>query len=295
MEIDRLADDGRGIARPKGKATFIAGALPGETVKVKYTGCRKDFDQAELISIDKASLIRRDPVCSYYGQCGGCQLQHIEYGAQLEHKSVHLRHLLDGLNQVRAIDWYPAIQAGEVAYRHRVRLAIKAGKKGCAIGFRKEQSQQVVDIARCEVIFPGLNQCLTLLRQRLPQLKNRSSMLECMIGEAEGGKRFSVAIVSRHHLCESDIELLAKLAEAQAWHIQLLLEGGLEGNSSPYWQNGDAAMAYQLPAEDLWIRYGVLDFTQVNPAVNRQMVEQAVQWLDVKPKDHVADFFFRGW
>lgn len=288
MEVERLSDDGRGIARPKGKTTFIAGALPGETVKVRYIQCRKDFDQAELVSVEKASSTRRRPICPYYGQCGGCHLQHVEYAAQLEHKSSQLKHLLDGLNQEKAIDWFPAIQADEVAYRHRVRLAIKAGKKGFSFGFRKGQSKQIIDITRCEVVFPGINQCLALLRELLPELQNRSSLSECIIGEAEQGKRYSVGLVSSHRLCEADIGSLAKLAEAQGWCMQLLLDGRLD---SPYWQSGDVHMAYKLPKEGLLVHYDALDFTQVNPAVNRQMVEQAIQWLDLHHEDHVADFF----
>lgn len=288
MEVERLSDDGKGIARPKGKTTFIAGALPGETVKVRYVQCRKDFDQAELVSVEKASSTRRRPICPHYGECGGCHLQHVEYAVQLEHKSSQLKHLLNGLSQEKAIDWFPDIQADEVAYRHRIRLAIKAGKKGFSFGFRKGQSKQIVDITRCDVVFPGINQCLALLRGLLPKLKNRSSLLECIIGEAEQGKRFSVSLVSCHPLCEVDISCLVKLAKAQGWCMQLLLEGRLD---SPYWQSSDAHMAYKLPKEGLSIYYDALDFTQVNPAVNRQMVERAIQWLDLHHKDHVADFF----
>jgi len=288
MEIERLSNDGRGIARPNGKATFISGALPGERVKVRYTQCRKDFDQAELISIEKASLIRQNPACSYYDQCGGCHLQHIEYSAQLEHKSEQLRHLFDSLSQENSIDWFPAIHFKETAYRHRVRFAISAGKRGCSLGFRKGHSKQVVDVARCEIVLPGINQCLMLLRTALAELKNRSSMLECMIGEAERGDRISISLVSSHQLCQEDIERLAKLVCSHDWHLQLLLEGNL---ANPYWQNRSACMAYALPAENLLIRYSSLDFTQVNSAVNQQMVEQAVQWLGLSKHDSVADFF----
>lgn len=288
MEVERLSGDGRGVARPKGKTTFIAGALPGETVQVRYTQCRKDFDQAELVSINKASSTRRTPICRYYSQCGGCHLQHVEYAAQLEHKSTQLKHLLNGLGQEKIIDWSPAIQAGEAAYRHRVRLAIKAGKKGFSFGFKKRQSKQVVDITHCEVVFPGINQCLVLLRELLPELKNRSSLSECIIGEAEQGKRYSVSLVSSRCLCEADIRCLEKLVNDQDWCMQLLLEGEL---NSPYWQSDDVYMAYELPKESLLVHYDALDFTQVNPAVNRQMVEQAVQWLGLHQKDYVADLF----
>ena len=77
-EIDGMAYDGRGIARVDGKATFVHGALPGETVSFRYLKRRRNHDEGQVVSILEASADRVEPRCAHYGICGGCGLQHLE-------------------------------------------------------------------------------------------------------------------------------------------------------------------------------------------------------------------------
>jgi 23S rRNA (uracil1939-C5)-methyltransferase len=288
MQIDSLADDGRGIARPKGKTTFVSGALPGEQVKAQYSSSRKDFDEAQLVSVIEPSRLRENPACQYFERCGGCSLQHLNYSAQLDHKESQLKRLLGGLPQQQAIDWQPALHAEPYAYRHRVRFSIHANKRGCVIGFRPDQSHQVIDVQQCVIAFSGINQCLGKIRPVILQLSGRSQLRECVISEAEQGVRFSLQLVSKRELSKSDIDPLEQLATEEHWQLQLCLESDL---NKPYWQTQQADSFYQLPDFDCDIRYQPTDFTQVNPSINRRMIAQALDWLQLTEQDQVADFF----
>ena len=74
--IESVTHDGRGIAALEGKKVFVAGALPGETVRFQRRKRRRNFDEAELLEVIEASSARIEPRCAVYGTCGGCSLQH---------------------------------------------------------------------------------------------------------------------------------------------------------------------------------------------------------------------------
>ena len=73
--IETLSHDGRGIARDNGKAQFVDGALPGETVMAKFTSTRSKFDELRAVEVLEADDARMTPPCDFADLCGGCSLQ----------------------------------------------------------------------------------------------------------------------------------------------------------------------------------------------------------------------------
>jgi 23S rRNA (uracil1939-C5)-methyltransferase len=285
LQVVALSHDGRGIAKPKGKTTFIAAALPGEQVRVAYTASRKQYDEARLISIDQKSADRVDPPCRFAGQCGGCQLQHLTYQQQLAHKQQQLQHLMSGLGEV---DWLPALAAAPLAYRHRARFAIQAKGDTCLMGFRADNSHKVVDLPRCEIVSDLINTGWSQLRQLILSLKGRSQLTDCVITENTVDGRLAVLLIGRQRLSGTDLALLEDFAQQHACQLSLADQAA---TYQPWWQSGQQALfSYQLD-NGLKLEYGVSDFTQVNQSVNEAMVQRAVEWLALEPGDRVADFF----
>ncbi|WP_282937688.1 23S rRNA (uracil(1939)-C(5))-methyltransferase RlmD [Paenibacillus sp. RC67] len=85
-DIVGIGHEGEGVGRVNGFTLFIKGALPGERVLVKVMKLKKQYGYAKLLRILKASPDRIDAPCPIYSQCGGCQLQHLSYEAQLRFK-----------------------------------------------------------------------------------------------------------------------------------------------------------------------------------------------------------------
>ena len=102
LDILDLSHDGRGVARwpeghaQAGKAVFVAGALPGETVSVQQTARSKHFDEAKTLEVLSASPDRVTPRCPHFGVCAGCVLQHLSEDRQIEAKQ---RVLLENLQR----------------------------------------------------------------------------------------------------------------------------------------------------------------------------------------------------
>ena len=84
VAVTGLGSTGEGVGKVDGFTVFAHGGLPGEIVKVRLDSVKKTYAMGEVTSIIKASADRCEPVCPIYEQCGGCQLQHLSYAAQLK-------------------------------------------------------------------------------------------------------------------------------------------------------------------------------------------------------------------
>ncbi|MGF7047610.1 23S rRNA (uracil1939-C5)-methyltransferase [Paenibacillus sp. DS2015] len=109
IDIIGMNHDGEGVGRAEGYTLFVQGALPGEKARVKVLKTKKQFGYAKLMDIVEASPDRIQAPCAIYDQCGGCQLQHMEYSAQLEWKR---KLVVDNLMRIGKLD-----VAGERSFR----------------------------------------------------------------------------------------------------------------------------------------------------------------------------------
>src|SRR3989338_2516015 len=100
VTIEKLVHGGQGLARIGNKPFFISFVLPGETVAIEITRHRRDHNEAKPLEIVTASPHRVEPPCRYFGSCGGCQWQHIEYAAQLHWKQEVLRETLQRIGKI---------------------------------------------------------------------------------------------------------------------------------------------------------------------------------------------------
>lgn len=94
LMIEDLGIHGEGIGHAEGMAIFVVGTIPGDVVTVGITKLKKTYAYARLISVEQASKDRVEPKCCIAKQCGGCQIQEMEYSAQLAWKERHVHNLL---------------------------------------------------------------------------------------------------------------------------------------------------------------------------------------------------------
>lgn len=94
VNISDIGYEGKGIAKIDGYTTFVKGGLKGEKVKIKMLKVNKDYGFAKLVEVLEKSEERDEPICSVFGKCGGCSLQHINYEAQLDYKTNTVRNTL---------------------------------------------------------------------------------------------------------------------------------------------------------------------------------------------------------
>ncbi len=150
MQIDALGSNGEGIGRIDGYTVFVEGALPGETIRVLIVKVKKNYGYGKLMEILEVSPERREPVCSVAKQCGGCQLQHLSYEAELAYKTREVKDVMERIGGIRGVEVKPALgMENPWRYRNKAQFPVGRGKDGCAIGFYAKRSHRIVDTEKC--------------------------------------------------------------------------------------------------------------------------------------------------
>ncbi len=186
---------GHGLARrPDRPVVFVPRTAPGERVEVEYVEERRQWARARTLKVVEASPERREPVCPHFDVCGGCQLQHLRYEAQLSAKSGIIADALRRLGgqQVDRPDVVPAL--AEFEYRNRVTFRLKRTRAGVVAGFHAfGDPRKINDIDRCPLAEPSVNRVWEGLRaswgpeaERLPPARELRLTLRASTDGAVG-------------------------------------------------------------------------------------------------------------
>src|SRR6266481_933020 len=171
LTITDIAFGGEGVARIEDFVIFVPFVQVGEVVEAEVTETKKRFGRARLVRVVQPSPDRVTPACRYFGDCGGCQYQHIAYASQLQLKR---KQICDLFHRIGGFD--PAIVAPLIPcpqpYGYRNRIMIRSQwdkfKQGLNIGFIRADNRLVVDIEECKIAEPALNEQITFLRAHPP-------------------------------------------------------------------------------------------------------------------------------
>ena len=170
LTISDLNHNGEGVGRLDGMVVFVPGALPDETVEVELLSLHKNFIRSKLLSIIKASAERTEPPCSYFADCGGCQLQHLNYPGQLQWKESTVR---NALNRIGKID-HPVLpirgMENPFRYRNKARVHLSIEHNHLKAGFYQKHSHRIIDIKECLIQHPNNVLAINALRTVLSEL-----------------------------------------------------------------------------------------------------------------------------
>lgn len=288
-QVESLDHEGQGVARVDGKAVFIDGALPGETVRYRVRRSKTRFDTADLVEVLRPSPFRTLPRCEHFGTCGGCATQHLDTAAQLAAKQRVLEDNLHHIGQVRAGQMLPPIHGPDWGYRHRARLSARwVGKKNSVlVGFHERRSSFIADMHGCEVLPPRIGRLIDPLRELVGQLSLRERLPQV---EVALGDTLDVLVFRVMDAPTSADETLLR-AFADRWGVSVWLQPKGPESVFRFHPAEGPPLDYRLPDFDLRLEFAPTEFTQVNPHINRVLVSRAMRLLDPQPGERIADWF----
>lgn len=161
LDISGINSNGDGISRTESGIVFVHGALPGEKVSARIVARKKDFAVADTVSVIEASHGRAVPKCKYYGRCGGCQLQHADYGLQLELKAGIVRDALTRLGgfDAKIFDGLTCEPSPEFwGYRNKAAFPVQGVNGRIVTGFYRAGTHRLEFIRSCPVNAKRLNE-----------------------------------------------------------------------------------------------------------------------------------------
>lgn len=289
--IDNLSHDGKGIARIDGKATFIQGALPNELVSFQYTRVKKDFDEGRLISVIEPSPLRVEPKCPHYAMCGGCSLQHMSEAEQIHFKQEQLIDLLARYGHTQAQEILPPLTSAHWNYRNKARLSVRfvEKKQSAMVGFRERNNPRyITEISQCPILNARVDADIIPLRHLVDSMEDKHSIAQIEV--AAGDTQIALIFRNLNPLSASDEEKIKAFAAAYQYKI-FLQPGGPDTVFCFYPEDSSEYLSYDLPKHEVHFEFHPTDFTQVNSALNRDMVDLALELMDIKSTDKVLDLF----
>jgi 23S rRNA (uracil1939-C5)-methyltransferase len=289
LDIESLDHEGQGVAHHDGKVVFVEGALAGERVTATVRRRKPNYDTAGVAAIERESAQRVAPLCEHFGVCGGCSLQHLDVRAQVAAKQRVLEDNLARIGQVAPDEWLAPIHGSAWGYRERARLSVRnVHKKGrVLVGFHERRSSYVADMRSCAVLPPRISALIEPLSALVASLSIRDRLPQI---EVALGDRVDVLLLRHLEPLMSD-DRARVIDFARTHRVSIWLQPGGPQTAAPLWPLDAPALDYRLPEFDLVFPFAPAEFTQVNHGVNRVLVRRAMQLLEPRAGERLADLF----
>jgi len=171
VTIHDIAFGGEGVAKFGEFIVFVPFVAVDEEVEIEITEVKKRFARGRLIKVLRPSPHRVEPLCPYFGTCGGCQYQHISYPRQLEIKHKQIVDLFQRVGRISG-EVIASVVPCPQPYGYRNRVMIRSQwdkfKQGLNIGFIQADNRLVVDIEECKISEPAINEQIREVRRNPP-------------------------------------------------------------------------------------------------------------------------------
>jgi len=285
VEIDSMAFRGYGVARTGGKVLFIPHTVTGDKAWVEIIEEKKGYSFGRLSRLIFPSPWRTDPPCPYFGACGGCQWQHIDYSVHGRLKKDILEEILRRLGGVKEIPPVTVVPSPD-PYAYRVRIQLKV--EGKAIGYYRERSRHIIGIDRCPISHSLINQLiLSFSKEWLSFVRMKE--IEINVSPEEGKGIF---ILHPRSPRRGRKDSFRKLLQGSS-----VLKGCAVVTRNGDMRVGDASLNFAFPVAGgqekgrLTLRASPRSFLQVNLRLNERLVETVLEFSEMKGGERVLDLY----
>ena len=185
VKIEKIVPNGFGLAFAENLTVFVPLSAAGDRLRVKITQIKGKTAFAEIVEIVEPSPARVAPRCPYFGRCGGCDFQQMNYEAQLAAKVGIVR---DCLSRIGKINYEPEIPiiGSPKPYEYRSRAQWHVDTRQRRIGYFQRKSHDVIDVETCPILVPDLENILKELRDTIEWESFWSGMVEIETAAAGG-------------------------------------------------------------------------------------------------------------
>lgn len=223
IAISGLGHSGEGVGRVGDFTVFVPGALPGEIVDVEIATVKKTYAKGRVAAVLSPSADRRRPPCPVYEQCGGCQLQHLDYAAQLAAKQRQVSDAVSRIGRLDNVTVKPVLAAASPwHYRNKMQAPIGLAGSQIAIGCFAQGTHDIIDNSCCLIQHQTNNRVAAVVKRIVLELgisvydeKSHQGSLRHVLGRVgtTGGEAMVVLVTAGHDLPHA-AEFVARLRQA---------------------------------------------------------------------------------
>ncbi len=300
---DAVGINGEGIIRHEGVTFFVPTCLPGEKVRFKVLKIKGNIGYGKAEEILTPAEERVRPKCPVFSRCGGCCLQHLDYGAQLLYKANTVKETLRKIAGI-SIDVPSAVKSDlPYGYRNKLQLPVGVDKDGnSVVGFYAEHSHRIVPIDACAIHPEWAEKLIALVKKYMADCRvkgydetTKSGLLRHIVAR-EIGKKYIVTLVSvKPNLpkIEYFIDLLSKEFALFTLYVNVNADDTNVIFGKEFHLVHGAGF---FEAEEQGIRYeaGPVTFLQVNENVRMKLYKDALKTVAETGDEVVIDAYSGG-
>ncbi len=278
LHLESLTHQGAALARRDGQVVFAAYGIPGEDADVLIERVHKDYLEGRVVAVHTPSAWRVSPRCEYFGECGGCQLQHISYEGQLELKRQIVAEQMRRIGKFTDITVLPTLPSPNPwHYRNHARFSVD--REGY-LGFTMRGRKRIVRLMNCYIVHPWIRDTLQKLQGRCRGLRQVAMRIGVNTGDTliqprlEGHLSEPLPLVAPVHAGRNDATAPALRPISEA---ELGIESG-----QPYYEEELLGHRFRISAAS---------FFQVNTPQAENLIRLVRDGLALEPDDILLDAY----
>ncbi|MBZ4668586.1 MAG: methyltransferase, TrmA family [Defluviitaleaceae bacterium] len=302
MTIEDIGSKGEGIGKIKDFTIFVEGGLPGDKIEVRIVKVKKSYGYGKLIRIIEASPLRVTPLCPHARRCGGCQIQHFDYQAQLDFKRKKVEDSIERIGKLTDVVVHPTLGMKEpFYYRNKAQFPVKMKDGKVQIGFYAQRSHDIVDIPKCYIQDPINDEIIKIMRNYIEtynvpvydEEKHKGLIRHILTRVGFKTKEFMVCIVINGKDIPHKDQLIAQLTKIPNMKSIVLNHNTQKTNVilgdtiTTLWGQ-DYITDY---IGDVKFEISPLSFFQVNPMQTKVLYEKALEYAKLNGDETVWDAY----
>ena len=281
LKIDSLAYGPYGIGRKEGQVILVPLTAPGDEAVVRIVEERGNYAIGALSRLVKPSRLRQSPPCPYFGECGGCPWQQIQYEGQLAAKEKNVEDALRRIGKLDGFELLPILRSPQ-DYHYRSRIRLQADKHR-RLGFHRAFSHDLIEIDSCLIADPQTDRQLDHAREWIRGLRTSIQQME-IVGIDEEGKVVLVGKAEGEFALEDDANSSRFLERHKEINGLILFGRGWRRT----WGQGKILIRLE---DGLRMEVDGEIFSQVNREANSQLVRELLQWGELLGQDRVLELY----
>ena len=307
VEITDLTSDGEGIGRAGAFPLFIKDACVGDLVECRVMKVKKTYGYARLLRVLRSSPDRITPSCPLARTCGGCQLQQMNYEAELRFKTNKVYQNLKrigGLDpEEQGFDFYPCIGMGDLwRYRNKAQVPFGTASDGQIIaGFYAGRTHNIIDCEDCLLTFPEAVDCIRAVKDWMrssgirayDELKHTGLIRHVLVRKGFATGEIMVCVIQNSQKLPDYTSLVTLLKRIPGFTTLSANINETTGNVIL----GDHTVTLYGPGyiEDtiggIHFRISPESFYQVNPRQTQALYEKALEFAELSGTETVWDLY----
>lgn len=303
LEVTGQAHDGAGVGKYEGFAIFVPQAVPGETVTAQIELVKKNYARGKLLEIVTAHPDRTQPTCPIYEQCGGCQVQHLSYEAQLRYKRQQVIDHFARIGGLSEVPVRPVLGMKEPwRYRNKAQVPFGIEQGKVVAGFYAPGSHQIIDMESCLIQHESNDQAIAKVKRLAAELHipvydeaTHTGVLRHVMVRVgvETGEMMIVLVTNGEKLPHSS-ELVARLTEAFP-HLASLIQNINPKRTNVILGRKNKVLWGKKVIHDMIgeVKFAISphSFYQVNPTQTKVLYDQVLAYAALTGKETVIDAY----